>query len=47
MRTGFIETKKRATAKRECPWAEKIVKVEGGYRCWESTQDYKTWKQQK
>ena len=47
MRSQFIECKTRAIAARQCPWAAKIVKVEGGYRAFESIQDYNTWKNQK
>jgi hypothetical protein len=35
------------TAKKQCPWASKIVKVDGGYMCFESLQDYETWRNQK
>jgi len=34
-------------AKRQAPWAAKIVKVEGGYKAFESIADYETWKRQK
>jgi len=47
MQQQFIEAKTKADAKRICWWAEKIVKVEGGYRCFESYQDYLTWKKQR
>lgn len=47
MRTTFVETDSREVAKKECPWAAKIVKVEGGYMCFESITDYNTWKNQK
>ncbi len=47
MRNQFTEAKTKKEAADKCPWAEKIVKVEGGYHCFESAQDYKTWKNQK
>jgi hypothetical protein len=47
MRKQFVECKTKEQAEKECPWAEKIVKVEGGYMCFESSVDYKVWKNQK
>lgn len=47
MKQQFIETKSRAKALKEAPWACKIVKVCGGYRAFESWADYKTWKGEK
>jgi len=47
MRQQFVEAKSKKEAQEKCPWAEKIVKVSGGYRCFESHQDYETWKRQK
>jgi hypothetical protein len=47
MRSQFVECKSRSTAASRCPWAAKIVKVEGGFHAFESAQDYKTWKNQK
>ena len=46
MRQKFIEGS-RIEAENECPWAEKIEKVCGGYLCFESIDDYNTWKNQK
>ena len=46
MRTETLNCNSRATAKRRCPWAAVIVKVEGGYRCFESVTDYRIWKKQ-
>jgi hypothetical protein len=37
----------RNTAKRRCPWAAVIAKVEGGYLAFESINDYRTWRNQK
>ena len=47
MRIKTTETKSRKKAQQECPWACKIVRVEGGYKCFESIDDYKIWKNQK
>ena len=47
MRTVFAENCTRRMAAREYPWAALIVKVEGGYLCFESVVDYETWKKQK
>ena len=47
MKQQFVEAKNRKEAQRECPWAERIVKVHGGYHCFESERDYETWKNQK
>lgn len=47
MKKQFVAVKTRKEAKKECPWAEKIVKADGGYLCFESYQDYLLWKRQK
>lgn len=47
MRQQFVEAKTIKDAKAKCPWAEKVVKVDGGYRAFESTRDYETWKKQR
>lgn len=47
MKKEFIECKDRRTAYRRCPWAAKIVKVEGGYMAFESLDDYRIWRGQK
>lgn len=47
MRKSFVQCKTRKQAADECPWASKIVKVEGGYMCFESISDYETWQAQK
>jgi hypothetical protein len=46
MRSVFIECKSRSTAKRRCPWAAILAKVEGGYHAFESVADYRIWKAQ-
>lgn len=33
--------------RRQCPWAAKIVRVEGGYMAFQSIEDWKTWKSQR
>ena len=47
MRKEFVQTENRKEAERECPWAEKIVKVVGGYQCFESQTDYDIWANQR
>lgn len=47
MRVEFIDCASRSTAARRCPWACKIVRVEGGYRAFESIEDYRIWRQQR
>ncbi len=47
MRQQTVECKTRKTALKRCPWAAYIVKVEDGYRCFESETDYLVWKNQK
>lgn len=47
MRTQLVTVKNITEAKKAMPWASRIVRVEGGYRGFESVTDYKTWKNQK
>lgn len=47
MRREFIEARSRGTAVKRCPWAARIVKVEGGYMAFESAADYDAWRNQK
>ena len=47
MRKESVEAKSKKGALTLCPWACKVVKVEGGYMCFESIVDYKIWKNQK
>lgn len=47
MRHQFVTAKTAKEARDKAPWAEKIVKVEGGYMAFESARDYETWKQQR
>lgn len=46
MRREFIACH-RSCARERCPWAAKIVKVEGGYLAFESLADWKTWRKQR
>lgn len=47
MRTHFCEVETIEQAEAMCPWAAKIVEVEGGFMCFESITDYETWMNQK
>jgi hypothetical protein len=46
MRQQYVQTNNRKKAIKLCPWAEYVIKVEDGYHCFESYNDYKTWKNQ-
>jgi len=46
MRKEYVRVATRSQAKKACPWASVIVKVDGGYLCFESVDDYRTWKNQ-
>ena len=46
MRTVTIYCKQRSVARRLCPWAARIARVEGGYKCFESLEDFRTWSRQ-
>lgn len=47
MRKQFIVCYSRSTAHRLCPWAARVVKVEGGFLCFESVSDYAIWLNQR
>lgn len=47
MKIKFVMTNKRSKAIEECPWSTKVIKVQGGYMCFESITDYSIWKNQK
>jgi len=47
MRIEPVRCKCRRTAARRCPWAAKIIKVNGGYMVFESVADWETWKNQR
>jgi len=46
MRQLFVQCLSRRTAQRRAPWAARIVKVCGGFMCFESQTDSQAWKQQ-
>lgn len=46
MRTEFVEVETITEAEAACPWAAKIVEVEGGFRAFESIADFETWENQ-
>lgn len=39
MRIEFVAVKTHKQAVKACPWAAVVVKVDGGYRCFESVAD--------
>ena len=47
MRKQFVEAKTRKQAADACPWASEIIKVDGGYMCFESVEDARIWRAQK
>ena len=47
MRSQFIPCKDRRAAFRRCPWAAVVIKVEGGYHCFESFNDFFIWNKQR
>ena len=47
MKQQFVEAKSKKEAQKLFSWAEKVVKVDGGYHCFESYQDFLVWKKQK
>lgn len=47
MRSEFVACRQRRTAKRRCPWAEFIIKAEGGFVCFQSYDAAKQWLDQK
>jgi hypothetical protein len=47
MKKQHIDASTAAQARKLAPWAEKVIRVEGGYLAFESAADYKTWKNQK
>jgi len=47
MRTQVCYVSTITEAWEECPWACVVTKVEGGYICFESQDDYATWKAQR
>ena len=47
MRRQLVFVLSRTTAKRYCPWAAVIAKVEAGFLAFSSREDYLQWKKQK
>jgi hypothetical protein len=47
MRVVFLEVPTYYAARKAAPWATVIAKVTGGYKAFESIQDYETWRNQK
>jgi hypothetical protein len=43
---SFEEAPTRKDAARLCPWAARIIEVDGGWMCFESVDDFKTWSRQ-
>lgn len=47
MRQKFVQCAKFAEAFEECPWTNEIVRVYGGFMCFESESDFQIWNNQK
>ncbi len=47
MRKEYVQCMSRRAARKLCPWAAVITEVDGGYLCFESQDDYRTWRNQK
>lgn len=43
MRVEFVEVDDVEKAFEQCPWAYVCTKVEGGFKCFESSEEYVTW----
>ncbi len=43
MRTEFMQCESLEVGYDAAPWAYLVVEVEGGYRAFESMDDYETW----
>lgn len=46
MRTQFLQVATKEEAENECLWACEIVEVEGGFRAFESSNDFDIWNNQ-
>ena len=42
----LVKTESVEIAQDECPWACVFIEVDGGFMCFESWDDYKTWEAQ-
>ena len=47
MRSQFVECKSKTVACKKCPWASVVIRVTGGWLCFESYLDYMMLKNQK
>ncbi len=47
MKTITVTAKSASEARKLAPWAAKVTKVEGGYRCFASVADYQAWRRQR
>jgi hypothetical protein len=47
MRTALVQANTARQARKLAPWAARVAKVCGGYKCFESVQDWATWKNQR
>lgn len=41
MRVETVEVETREEAEEACPWAAEFIQVEGGWKCFESVDDYR------
>lgn len=44
MRIAMVYTVTRRAARKLCPWASILAMVTGGFMCFESPEDYRTWR---
>ena len=47
MRKELIQTESLVNARKQCPWACKFIRVEGGILCFESLGEYQIWMRQR
>ena len=47
MRQEFIPVATRREAYKACPWAAIVIRVEGGFRAFESLLDVRVWMRQR
>ena len=47
MRTQFCQVETKEEALDICPWSAEVAEAEGGFMCFESGDDFNTWKNQK
>jgi len=46
MRKEFIQDVDEETAQNIAPWACEVIEVDGGFMCFESSDDAETWRNQ-